>query len=245
MGVDFADVRNDGGLAFGIGNFAGEGLALFTRDPVGYTDTGRAAGLVPASLSRLTFGLVFLDADRDGWEDLIAYNGHVDPHAGESDEAITFRQPPQCFRNQEGRFVDVTSQAGAALQEPQVGRGCATGDFDNDGRPDLLLCENAGRTRLLRNVSEEGRHWLGVRLRGRGGNRNGYGAEVRLTAGGVTQRRWVRSGSSYLSHSDARALFGLGAGTVVDQVEVRWPSGRSTIQKQPAVDRYLTITEPE
>lgn len=245
MGVDVADFRNDGGLGFGIGNFAGEGLALYARDPAGYTDAARGAGLAPASLNRLTFGLLFLDADRDGWQDLVAYNGHVDPHAGESGEAIAFRQPPQCFRNREGRFVDVTAQAGAVMQAPQVGRGSAVGDFDDDGRPDLLFCENAGPARLLRNVAPAAHHWLGVRLEGRGRNRNAYGAEVRLTSAGVTQRRWVRSGASYLSHSDSRALFGLGNVKAVDRLEIVWPRGRKTTHEAPDVDRYLTITEPE
>lgn len=245
MGVDGADIRNDGALAFAVGNFAGEGLGLFVRGPAVYSDECRSAGLVPASLSRLTFGLFFADVDRDGWQDLFTYNGHVDPHAGENGEAIQFRQPPQLFRNESGRFVDVTGAAGPALQVPQVGRGCAWGDFDDDGRPDILLCENAGPARLLRNVTPDAHHWLGIRLRGRGGNRDGYGAEVRLTAGGVTQRRWVRRGGSYLSQSDPRALFGLGAQAGADRLEVKWPSGRTTAVEHPPVDRYMEVPEPQ
>lgn len=245
MGVDVADIRNDGSLAFAVGNFAGEGLALFDRSEGGYVDAGRKAGLVPASLPRLTFGLLFLDADRDGWSDLLTYNGHVDPHAGESGETIQFRQPLQLFRNQQGIFSDITATAGAPLQEPQVGRGCAWGDFDNDGRPDLLLCENQGPTRLLRNTTPDTHHWLGLRLRGRGKNRNAYGAEVRLTANGITQRRWIHSGSSYMSHSDTRALFGLGAAERVERLEIRWPSGRTLEVPAPQLDRYTDVTEPE
>jgi hypothetical protein len=245
MGVDVADPRNAGDLAFGIGNFAGEGLALFRRGPGGYTDAGRSAGLVPASLARLTFGLAFLDADRDGWSDLFAYNGHVDPHAGENGEASQFRQPPQLFRNERGSFVDVTATAGPPLQTPQVGRGCAWGDFDNDGRPDLLLCENAGPTRLLRNTTPDSHHWLGVRLHGRQGNRDGYGAEVRLSTAAGTQRRWIHSGGSYLSASDPRALFGLGDAAAADRLEIRWPSGKVTQLTTPGSDQYLDVTEPE
>lgn len=244
MGVDASDTRNDGGLSFCIGNFAGEGLALFDRGSDFYMDRGGTAGLVPASLSRLTFGLVFLDADRDGWEDLFAYNGHVDPYAKDVDGNQIFRQLPQLFRNTNGTFQDVTAEAGDPLTQPQVGRGCARGDFDNDGRPDLLLCENAGPTRLLRNVSGEQGHWLGVRLVGARGNRNAYGAEVRLTAGGRTQRRWVRSGASYLSHSDSRALFGLGAATSIEKLEVRWPDGRTSQVTPEGIDRYLEVREP-
>jgi enediyne biosynthesis protein E4 len=245
MGVDAADVGNDGGLAFGIGNFSGEGLSLYTRDDTLFSDTAGPQGLVPASLQRVTFGVVFLDADGDGWQDFFTCNGHINPHVAETGEPVTYRQTPQFFHNERGRFREMTAAAGAALQEPQVGRGCAWGDFDNDGRPDLLLCENGGPTRLLRNTTPHARHWLGVRLRGRAGNQNGYGAEVRVTAGGMSQRRWIRSGSSYLSHSDTRGLFGLGKQQSVARLEVRWLSGRVTVREQVPVDTYLEIQEPE
>lgn len=243
MGVDVADVRNDGGLAFGIGNFTKEGLSLYDRTGSLFMDAASGSGLTPASLLNVTFGLTFLDADRDGWQDLFAYNGHVDPHAEEAGGAIRYRQLPQLFRNERGSFLEVGKEAGSAFSEPQVGRGCAWGDFDNDGRPDLLLCENAGPARLLHNRTADAHHWLGVRLRGTASNRNGYGAEVLLSAGGVTQRRWVRSGGSYLSHSDTRALFGLGAASKVDRLEVRWPSGEITVREQPLIDEYLEVTE--
>jgi hypothetical protein len=243
MGLDLADTRNDGGLAIGIGNFSGEGLALFDRAGGMYTDRGGSSGLLQPSLRRLTFGLVFLDANLDGWEDLFAYNGHVDPHFVDLDGRPNHRQMPQLFANRNGAFADVTEQAGPPIREPQVGRGCARGDFDNDGRPDLLLCPNGDRTRLLRNVSPDDAGWLGVRLVGRAGNRNGYGAEVRLTAGGRTQRRWIRSGGSYLSHSDTRALFGLG-GATPDRIEVRWPGGQVSVLASPAAGAYHEMREP-
>jgi hypothetical protein len=245
MGIDISDPSNNGSLAFCIGNFAGEGLALFTRSPATYTDEARTTGLVPPSLSRLTFGLVFADMDRDGWEDLFTYNGHVDPQAGMQGEAFTYKERPQLFQNRKGSYTDVTDLAGAPLADAQVGRGCAWGDFDNDGRPDLLLCENSGSTRLIRNLTENNHHWMGLRLRGHASNRNGYGAEVRVMTGGVTQRRWVRSGSSYLSHSDTRALFGVGSATSIDRVEIRWPGGREQVLEQPRLDTYTEVQEPK
>ena len=244
MGVDGADVRNDGGLALAVGNFSGEGLALFQRRAPTYIDGAHAAGLVPASLPRLTFGLVFVDADRDGWQDLFAYNGHVDPQVASRGAPVTYRQLPQLFRNEQGHFRDTTAHAGVALQTPQLGRGCAVGDFDNDGRPDLLLSENAGPAHLLRNTTDDHHHWLGIRLRGKASNRNGYGAELRLTAGGMTQRRWVRSGSSYLSHNDSRALFGLGTHSTIERLEVRWPTGRITVRERLPADQYIEVEEP-
>lgn len=244
MGVDVADVRNDGGLSFSIGNFSQEGLSLYERTDGLFMDVASGAGLTPASLHNVTFGLAFLDADRDGWQDLFTYNGHVDPHAEEAGGAVTYRQKPQFFRNERGAFTEIGAQTGETFTLPQVGRGCAWGDFDNDGRPDLLLFENAGPARLLKNATADSHQWLGVRLKGTRGNRNAYGAEVRLTAGGMTQRRWIRSGGSYLSHSDTRALFGLGAATAADRLEVRWPSGKSTVVEKPKVGEYLEVAEP-
>lgn len=243
MGIDSADVRSDGGLAFAVGNFTGEGLALFDREAGLYTDRAASIGLSPASLSALTFGTLFADFERDGGADLFIYNGHIDPFAEDAGGQSIYRQKPLLFQNRQGSFVELTAEPGSALAEPQVGRGCAWGDWDNDGRPDLLLCENSGPARLLRNTTPDTHHWLGVRLRGRQSNRNGYGAEVRLTAAGVTQRRWPRSGSSYLTQSDSRALFGLGATPSADVLEVRWPSGRVSRVEKPPVDQYLEVDE--
>lgn len=243
MGIDAADLWNNGQLSVAIGNFANEGLALFEHDGLLFTDVARRTGLVPPSLSRLTFGLTYLDADRDGWQDLFAYNGHVDPLVAEEGTGLTYKQLPQLFRNVKTGFTDVTAAAGASLAQPQAGRGSAWGDWDNDGRPDLLLCENGGPAHLLRNTSPDMHHWLGVRLEGRKSNRNAYGAVVRLTANGVTQRRWIRSGTSYLSHSDTRALFGLGAATQAERLEVDWPSGRKTVREKVPLDQYLHLVE--
>lgn len=244
MGIDVADVHNNGGVAFTIGNFVKEGVSLYNRSGSLYTDAAGGTGLVPASLQSVTFGLTYLDADRDGWQDLFTYNGHVDPHADEAGGTNSYRQLPLLFQNRSGTFTEVGAQAGPTFKTPQVGRGCAWGDFDNDGRPDLLLCENAGPTRLLKNVTDDRNHWLGIQLQGTRGNRNGYGAEVRITAGGITQRRWVRSGGSYLSHSDSRALFGLGTAASVDRLEVRWPSGAVSQETAVTPDRYMTLKEP-
>lgn len=243
MGVDAADVANDGNVAVTVGNFSGEGLALFTRSASGFSDRASATGLLAPSINRLTFGLAFLDADRDGWQDLVTSNGHVDPFVAEFGGGVTHRQPPQLFRNERGHFTDVSATAGPAFATAWLGRGCAAGDFDNDGRPDLLFCENGGPAHLLRNVTADAHHWLGVGLRGTRSNRDGLGAEIRLTAGGITQRRWLRSGGSFLSQGDPRALFGLGASSTVERLEVRWPSGAVSVRTALAVDQYLQLDE--
>ena len=143
-----------------------------------------------------------------------------------------------------GRFADVSASSGAALEVKGVGRGSAVGDIDNDGDLDLLVLNLNGPARLLRNDGGNRGNWLMVRTVGTTSNRDGIGARIRVTAGGVTQLRDIRSSSGYLSQSDPRAHFGLGSAKTVDQLEVRWPSGRvSTIQNVKA-NQILTVTEP-
>ncbi len=143
-----------------------------------------------------------------------------------------------------GRFADVSSSSGAALEIKGMGRGSAVGDIDNDGDLDLLVLNLNGPARLLRNDGGNRGNWLMVRTIGTESNRDGIGARIRVTAGGVTQLRDIRSSSGYLSQSDPRAHFGLGSAKTVDQLEIRWPSGRvSTIQNVKA-NQILTVTEP-
>ncbi len=123
-----------------------------------------------------------------------------------------------------------------------MGRGAATGDFDNDGRLDLLITENDGAARLWRNATETKSHWVGLRLEAAKGPKQALGAEVRCTSGATTQRRIVRTGSSYLSQGDLRVHFGTGESTAVD-LEIRWPSGKVEKIAQVPVDRYVVIAE--
>ena len=243
MGVDAADLFNDGGHVLAVGNLNGEGLGMFLRSGGGvYADQATALGAFAPSLSYVTFGVAFLDADGDGWQDFLAINGHVDDLIEETGASTTFAQLPLLLWNRRGTFEEVTSRAGAPLQKPLVGRGLAIVDWDNDGRPDALVTENRGEARLWRNVTEFG-NWVGIRLVGERSNRDGFGAEVWLSANGVTQRRWVRSGGSYLSSSDPRALFGLGNTSKVDRVEIRWPSGQVDVHRDVAINRYLRAVE--
>lgn len=244
MGIDVADVTNDGKQYLAIGNFDKEGVALFEQMGATYTDQAVSRGASAPTMRKVTFGLSFLDADRDGWQDLFTYNGNVSPFASETGDGAVFKQTPVLLRNQNGQLSAIQPDPADPLNSPQVGRGCAVGDFDNDGRPDLLLFENQGTVRLLRNATSDAHHWLGLALKGKGKNRNAFGAVVFLTAGGKTQRRWVRSGGSYLCESDHRALFGLGGTPSIEKVEVLWPSGTRTDVPVTAIDRYLDVQEP-
>lgn len=228
MGIDVADVANDGNLAIAIGNFSKEPLSLYTQIGSGelFQDRAGAARLTRPSLLALTFGVHFVDLDLDGYLDLVAANGHIEPEINAVQQDITFAQKPQVFRNRQGHFVDVGDQAGPAFTEPIVARGMASADIDHDGDLDVLFTTNGGPAKLLRNdTAGKSAHWLRLRLQGEAPNLQAIGAAVTVWSGGMAQRRIVRTGSSYLSQSDVSTLvFGLGDATQADSILVRWPT---------------------
>jgi enediyne biosynthesis protein E4 len=252
MGLD------SGGLATGreallVGNFSAEGLGLYRADEGGqFTDIADAAGLVPASLPFLTFGVLFCDLDMDGRPEILTANGHIDPNAELAGKGVTFRQRLQLFRQEPdpgaagARFRDVTAEAGPDLQRAGLYRGLAVADYDRDGDPDVLVSQNAGSPLLLRDETN-GAHWLQVRLQAAKGNRDAIGARLRLTAAGQpgVQTRWIRSGSTYGSSSAPIAYFGLGPATTVERLEIRWPSGATQTLTNVRADQVLTVKEGE
>jgi len=228
MGIDTADVRHTGAFDVLITNFSGEQLTLYRRDSSGlFLDVAAQSGVGIATQTYLGFGAFFIDYDLDGWTDLFINNGHIDDDIGLRDAGVTYAEPALLFRNLGGgRFQDVSRDCGRALAVPRVGRGAAWGDFDNDGSPDLLLMANHGPATLLHNDNRTGNGWIRLTLIGTTCNRNAYGARVQIKVGGETQTQEVRSGSSYLSASDRRLLFGLGSAAQADSVEIRWPDGK-------------------
>jgi enediyne biosynthesis protein E4 len=245
MGVDSGDVANDGGEVIAIGNFSQEGLALFRPDAAGhYTDAAADAGVYEPSLRFLSFGLLFSDYDLDGRQDLMVANGHVQAGVDYTGEGITFRQRLLLFHNEGNRFREVGEQSGPALTAPLLGRGLAWGDIDRDGDPDYLVSSNNGPPRLLRNERGNQNHWLAVRAIGTRSNRDGIGARVVVTAGGVRQQRWIRSGSSFCSAGDLMAHFGLGAASVAETVTLTWPSGVVQTLRGVKARQTLAVREP-
>jgi enediyne biosynthesis protein E4 len=142
-------------------------------------------------------------------------------------------------------LADATDRAGPYFRQKHMGRGLAVGDLDDDGRPDLVISHTNERLAVLRNVSADGHHWLGVGLTGRPG-RDAVGARLTLEVGGRTLMRVVKGGGSDLSASDRRVLFGLGATTAIGRLTVRWPSGRTDTYDGLPIDRssYLTEGDP-
>ncbi|MCS6859260.1 MAG: CRTAC1 family protein, partial [Abditibacteriales bacterium] len=247
MGIDVADWRNDGTLAIAITNFPNEAIGFYTqRTPRAemLTDESNAVGIAVPSLPRLGFGILFADWDNDGYRDLLAVNGHVQDDIAELESGQTYAQPALLYHNQRGeKFREVSQAAGAPLTTPIVGRGLAAGDYDNDGRVDVLVTTNNGPAYLWRNETPTTGHYLTVRLIGTRSNRAGIGARVSVQASGIEQRAWAGSASSYLSQSDTRVHFGLGNASRAEVVTVRWTSGTvDTLRNVPA-DRVITVRE--
>jgi len=226
MGIDAADLYNDGTMCLVMTNFQGRRSLLFHEThPLIFQDEGDVSGIGPATVGVLGFGVLCFDFDNDGWNDILQTDGHVIDDVADREPGISYAQPTLLFRNQgNGRFEEVGLKSGAPFDRRIVGRGLAVGDIDNNGRLDVLLLQNNGPALLWRNETLTRDHWLTLKLIGTKSNRDGIGALVVVRAGGLTQRELVHSGSSYLSQSDLRPHFGLGTATTAD-VEIHWPSG--------------------
>jgi hypothetical protein len=248
MGVDAAQVFDDGEQAIVIGNFANEMSSLYLtsagRAPL--SDQAIIAGIGPASRKALTFGLFFFDYDLDGRLDLLQANGHLEPEINQVQASQSHAQPPQLFWNCGDAcrtpFVPVGAESMGDLALPMVGRGAAYADIDDDGDLDVLLTQNDGAPRLLRNDQSLGHHWLRVVLRGTPPNREAIGAELVLTLGDRQLRRRVMPSRSYLSQVELPVTFGLGDETRADRLLIVWPDGSRQELADLEVDRTLVVS---
>jgi hypothetical protein len=245
MGVDAADLDGSGAPTLAVTNFDNEMIGLYRPLRSGvYEDAAATAGVGAASRNTLGFGCVFADVDLDGALDLVVANGHIDETVRNIRGNVGYAQPPQLFINQgNGSFRDAAPELGGPFAQPWVGRGLAYGDFDRDGDLDLLLTTNNGPARLLRNEQLAGNRSVRFRLVGTTSNRDAIGATVRIFAGGASQSRMVRSGSSYLSQSELPVTFGVGRRDTIDRVVVTWPSGRTEEFKNVACGKAYDIVE--
>jgi hypothetical protein len=209
-----------------------------------FEDVAIQSGVGRASKNSLGFGCAFLDLDLSGSVDLIAVNGHIDDTVRNVRFGVGYAQPPQIFLNDgQAHFRESASTVGGDFNVPKVGRGLAYGDFDRDGDLDVLMTTNNGRAYLFRNDVTSGNRSIRFHLTGTKSNRDGIGAVVRVTAGGVKQTRMVKSGSSYLSQSEMPLTFGLGRRDQVDEVTVLWPSGKSESFKNLGSGKTYQIIE--
>ena len=249
MGIDAADVYNNGGTTIAIGNFSNEKTAFFyakPNDPY-FSDAADSANIGNTSLRSLTFGLLFFDCDLDGALDLFCVNGHIEPEVSRYQQHTPYAQPPSLFRNRgDGTFQNITKHSG--LIHAGVGRGCAYGDYDNDGDLDLLVGNNGviedySKAWLLRNDSTPPYNYLRVKAIGTRSNRDGIGAKVRVTSGDSVQQQIVRTGSSYCSQSEMVLTFGLKKNETAAQLEILWPSGEIDRYRELKANQLIEVTE--
>jgi len=245
MGVDFGDYDNDGWPDLVKTNFSDDANNLYHNNGDGtFDDHADVAGFAEVSIPFLGFGVHFLDYDNDGWKDILVANGHVNPQVDEHTFGVTYAQRALLFHNlHDGRFEEIGLRAGPALRRRRVSRGLAVADFNKDGAVGALISNLDGTPTLLRNALKPRGHWLQLKLIGVRSNRDAYGARVEIVAGGMKQMDEVRANSSFLSASDSRLHFGLGAATRADQVMVRWPSGLVERLTSVPVDREMVIRE--
>ncbi len=240
MGVDAAWYRNDGALGIAIGNFANEMTSFFVSQEGKnlYLDEAIPEGIGAPSRKFLKFGVVFLDYDLDGREDLLEANGHLENEIQVVQASQTYAQPAQLFWNagsdRRSTYVEVKRETLGDLCKPVVGRGLSYADIDGDGDLDVLITQVGGKSMLLRNDQALGHHWIRLKLEQEGCNPDAYGARVELTSASVTQRREVMPTRSYLSQVELPLTFGLGTETKVERVKVFWPDG--TEQEFPGLE---------
>ena len=241
MGIAWGDYDNDGRPDLLATHFEDEYNTLYRNEDDGtFADVSEEAALTPAGWAYVGFGAGFFDYDHDGDLDLLVANGHVYPQIDRAGSGSAYAQPNHLFANVgDGTFTQVALGSGV----PRVSRGANVFDFDNDGDLDVFVANLDDRPSLLRNDVGNRRNWLGLRLVGTRGNRDGIGARARLVAGEWTQIRDLICGSSFLSSEDRRLHFGLGRVKRVDTLEVRWPDQHREIFTGLSVNRYLMIEE--
>ena len=245
MGTEFADYNGDGRLDLIVTNHEFETTSLFRNDGgAAFVDTTLDAGISSPTLPLVGFGVAFFDLDNDADLDLSIVNGHVIDNTAIFRAGSTHKQRKLLFQNTNGRrFAEISRQSGTGFTRDDVGRTLIGGDIDNDGDIDLVVTNNGGAAEVLRNSGGNAGNAIEIRVVGTRSNRDGLGARLSVAAGGRTQVREIKSGSSYLGQNDLRTHVGLGDATRVNQIDVRWPGGKTDTIRDVAANQIVTVTE--
>ena len=245
MGADTADYDRSGRPHLLVGNFSNQMLGLYYNEGKGlFVDEAPKSTVGRASLLSLAFGVFFFDYDLDGYQDILAANGHIEEEIGRVQPKVQFKEPPLLFHNQgQRKFENASEAVGASFQRPIVARGAAYADYDHDGDLDVLITTNHGPAYLYRNDGGNANNFICVRTQGVKSSRDGIGAIVRVESASGKQWSVVRSGSSYASQSDVAITFGLAKDATVSAIEVEWPSGAKDRVANVAANQFVTIEE--
>lgn len=241
MGTDANDFDNDGRVDVLYNDLSGQLWGLFRNRVDGFQDISAQTQISALSAPYSGWSIGFIDYDDDGWKDIYSANGDVDNVKPGSAQHDTL------FRNLDGqRFVDVSEQLGNDFLRIGYQRGAAFGDLNNDGFPDVVTTSLNDRPRILLNSADNGNHWIGFVLRGIKSNRDAIGATVKITTvSGRTLYNRVNVSVGFMSSSDKRVLFGLGAEASVKSVEIRWPSGIVQRLADLKPNTYYKVSEAE
>jgi hypothetical protein len=243
MGVGVGDYNLDGHLDLFKGHFTDDTNTLYRNDGKGFfNDVTLQSGL--GVETRFTgWGAGIADLDNDGNPDLFLVTGNIYPEIEAKVPGYPYKTPRVIFRNLgDGKFEELIEAAGPGIEAAHASRGCAFGDFDNDGDLDMLIVNINEPPSLLRNDVTGGHHWLKVLLVGSTSNRSAIGAHVVATYGGRKQAQAVLAQSSYLSVNDRRLHYGLGKATTAD-LDIRWPSGRVEKIAGVGADQLVVVRE--
>jgi hypothetical protein len=243
MGIAAGDYDLDGSLDILKTHFADDTNVLYRNDGKGYFEDATIRSGLGVETRYVGWGAGIVDLDNDGYPDLFVVTGSVYPEVEKQLPAYPFRTPRLVFRNLgNGRFEELIEEAGSGVAAAHTSRGCAFGDFDNDGDVDVLVMNMNEPPSLLRNDVSGGGHWLKVLLVGTTSNRSAIGARVTARYGGKSQAQEVQAQSSFYSTNDRRLHFGLGAAASAD-LTIRWPSGAT--EKLPGVeaDQLVVVRE--
>ena len=224
MGVAAGDADGDGRLDLYVANYVDELNTLYRQEADGlFADVTRSVGLAEGSFKMLGFGTQFLDADLNGWEDLVVTNGHIDDftHSG-----FALRMPPQVFRNSGGRFAEVPAATlGAFFQQDRLGRGLARLDWNGDGRDEFCISHLHDPATLLTNTTPVAGNAVSLRLVGVTSARDAIGATVSVDVGDRQIVRQLTAGNGYQASNEPQLTFGLGNADTARNVTVQWPAG--------------------
>ena len=243
MGIDTEDVDHDGDWDLFMVHLDKETNTFYRNTGGLFQDTTDQLKLGGVSQAYTGFGVGLFDYDSDGHFDIFIANGRV--RLGDSLKPGQYEERNQLLRgSQSGAFEDVSSRAGEAFTLSEISRGAAFGDYDNDGDVDILVSNNDGPVRLLRNEARGQNSWISVQLVGGASDRDCIGARVEIEAGGTRRQRLVQPAYSYCSSSDPRVHFGLGDLDFIDTLTVTWPGGRTEQRRNVPVNQFLELAEP-
>ncbi len=247
MGVDCGDYDNDGWLDFFVTTYEGQWPVLYKNNGNGsFDDVTIASGAGAGSFPYINWGTAFVDFDNDGDRDLFVASGHLQDYIDLVSDTTAYQVRNVLLMNTgDGKFVNVSDTSGDGMNPKLSSRGAGFDDLDNDGDVDGVILNSRREPTVLRNDTPHDNHWIQIRLRGVGTNRDGVGAQVRVVADDLVQLDEVHSGRGYQSHHGMRLCFGLGKRDHVDRVEVRWIGGGVDVMENVRADQLLRITEGE